>query len=106
MLKRKELSNCTLSTLIYCLAHLQIYSPFRDKLYKSLRDKCAEIYKSYLTQECQSDDTEINNDFLCEENLWLIKGDDNAQKLDNFIGLGLMHSINLFELMDKKISIC
>lgn len=105
LLKRKDLSNCTLSTLIYCLAHLKIYSPFKDRLYSSLREKSEENHHICFPQDKQYDETEQDEeDLLNEDKIWNIKGFDNAQKLDSFIELSLMHSIKLFELMDKRNS--
>lgn len=46
LLQRDELSNCTQSMLIYCLAHLKIYEPIRNQLQNQMRKKAIDTLKN------------------------------------------------------------
>ena len=102
LLKRSEIKCCTLSILIYCLAHLQIYSPFQDKLYSKMRYKAKEIFQN---QYIDGGDSKSPSDIDLDDTVWRIQGCDNAEKLDCFVDLGLIRSIKIFEKMDKKDSV-
>ena len=101
LLERDKISNCTLSTLIYCLSHLQIYAPFRDRLYKLLCKKGEELFLPQETTPPTETEQDVY-DILRSEKIWEIQGEDNAEKLERFVDLSLMHSIKIFELMDKR----
>lgn len=94
LLKRDTLNNCTISTLIYCLAHLQIYAPFRDSLFSKLKDKGMKNFSK----------TKIN-DSPDEDDTWMIReSGDNAQKLNDFLNLSLLHSIKIFSTIGHENS--
>jgi hypothetical protein len=94
LLKREKLSNCTLSTLIYCLAHLPIYEPFRDSLFDKLSKKgINNLSKVKINNKPNEDDT------------WQIKDiGDNSKKLENFLDLSLLHSIKIFSTIGQSNS--
>ena len=87
LLQRNDLPACTLSILVYCLAHLNMYTPIRDQLRKQIQNK-GEM-------------------FLQENNCadWNIKNNDSVEKLNQFINLSLKHSIEIFRLIDSNNSI-
>jgi hypothetical protein len=90
LLVRDDLNNCIQSMLIYCLAHMQMYSPIRDRLQNMMYDKASD---TLLKQHPQSSKlTEIQ---------WRIEGKDNAEKLKSFINLGLLHTITVFMLESR-----
>lgn len=95
LLQREELSNCTLSTLIYCLAHLHIYEPFRDNLYKKLYEKgVSNFSKLKISNEPNKDEA------------WKIDGNiSNAEKLKRFVDLSLLHSVKIFNTVGQKNSL-
>jgi hypothetical protein len=90
LLVRDDLNNCIQSMLLYCLAHMQMYSPIRDRLQNMMYRKAEE---TLLKQNPKSSRlTEIQ---------WKIEGNDNAEKLKSFINLGLLHTITVFILGNR-----
>lgn len=90
LIKRKDLPACMQSMLIYCLAHLHMYNPIRDKLKMQLNNYGYNFLRN-------------NN---CNEN-WEINNTDknSSEQLDYFINLSLYHSIKVFELIGTDNSI-
>lgn len=108
LLMREELSSCTLSMLIYCLAHLPIYAPIKDTLYKKLCCKAKEIIKQSGQETLPHTANNGENALLQEGNhntlqseIWNIKGQDNAKRLEYFVNLGLIRAMTVYEKMDS-----
>lgn len=91
LLQRDELSNCTQSILIYCLAHLEMYAPFRHKLCDKMLKKAE---KTLLEQQAEN---AVNQN---EE--WKIYGKDDVEKLQCFVNLSLKHTMQTFGLIDNS----
>lgn len=87
LLKRNDLPACMMSMLVYCLAHLNMYTPLRDQLREKIQRK--------------------GEDFLSEEKCtdWDIRNGDSINKLEQFMNLSLKHSISVFSLMGSDNSI-
>lgn len=104
LLQRKDLSNCAQSMLIYCLSHLQMYEPIRNRL----QDKMFQKGKETLIRQGLWDDTteqEVEEPVKrkpMEQSLWTVSGENDAEKLIRFQQLSLKHSIEVFELMAKR----
>lgn len=99
LLQREELSNCAQAMLIYCLAHLQIYEPIRNKLQDEMRQKGKE---TLIKQGLWDDDSEACNpkqphEPKAAQNLWRITGKNDAEKLTNFLQLSLKHAMEIFD---------
>lgn len=90
LLKRKDLNECLRATLIYCLAHLSVYPPIRDSLFKQIKNMKEEQFLPATMDELK---------------IWALNGKDNEENLNEFIKLSLKHSIEIFECMDKYNSI-
>lgn len=87
LLRREDLPACMQSMLVYCLAHIQMYAPIRDRLRKQLQD----YGQTFLSKkDCDN---------------WIIEGNDSVERLDRFINLSLKHSIEIFRLIDSNNSI-
>ena len=90
-LQREDVSCCTQSLLIYCLAHLDIYLPIRDQLMDRL---------------CQKGLCSLNDKYPDLENdMWNTTGDNNFEKLNCFIDLSLKHSMKIFTLIKPQDSL-
>ena len=87
LLQRDELPACMQSMLVYCLAHLRMYDPIRDRLRKQLQD----YGKNFLSKK------DCNN--------WIVNKVDSVDKLNQFITLSLKHSMETFRLIDSNNSI-
>lgn len=87
LLQRDELPACMQSMLVYCLAHLRMYDPIRDRLRKQLQD----YGKNFLLKK------DCNN--------WIVNKVDSVDKLNQFITLSLKHSMETFRLIDSNNSI-
>lgn len=81
LLQRSDLGNCAQSELIYCLAHQDMYMPFRHRLSMEMLRKGEHTLQS-LQIEAESE--------------WEIKGEDSVEKLRLFINLSLRHTMLLF----------
>lgn len=102
LLKRKKLSNCTLSMLLYILAYQKaIYAPIRDKLQKELLLKSAESLGRKIVADDQY--AMINLETADEERIWKVSG-NNSEKLIQFIDLSLNHTIEIFRFLDADNS--
>lgn len=91
LLKRKEIKNCTLSMLLYCLAHIPMYEPIRDTLQAKIHNRAKIAFRDAVPQR--------------NENDWEIYGIDNKEKLICFIDLSLMHTMQVYHSLDKTNSI-
>lgn len=87
LLKREYLPACTMSMLVYCLAHLKMYTPIRDQLRKQIQEKG----ENFLYDKDNSN--------------WEIKNGDSISKLEYFLNLSVKHSIEIFRLIDEGNSI-
>lgn len=107
LLRREDLSNCAQSMLIYCLAHLQMYEPIRNLL----QDKMLQKGKETLEKQGLWDDESEQNvtghpsGKANDQSLWEITGKNDAERLTRFLQLGLKHSMEIFDLIDKKNSL-
>lgn len=108
LLQREELGNCTLSMLIYCLMHLNIYEPIRNQLQIQMRNKGKELLSRQGLWDDLIEQNMItppeNNDIF--ESSWEILGKNDAEKMDRFLKLSLRLSLELFNLIDSKADIC
>lgn len=82
IIQREEVSTCTLSMLLYCLAHIQLYESMKD----NLRMELLERAKVLLGKNYDTDKWEIPSH--------LGKGKD---ALDHFIKLSLKYTIKIFD---------
>ena len=82
IIKREEVSTCTLSMLLYCLAHIQLCEFTKDEL----RMEVLERAKVLLKDDVDSDPWEISSK--------LGKG---TEALDRFIKLSLKYTIKIFD---------
>lgn len=98
LLQRDELSNCTQSMLIYCLAHLKIYEPIRNQLQNQMRKKAIDTLKKQglWNNEPQSSLIDTPEEKETEPSLWEIRGKNDADKMKRFMQLSLKHSMELF----------
>ena len=62
--------------LIYCLAHLQMYEPIRNKLQERMYQKGKEPLKHQGLW-----DDNFSGESQAEDNLWQIVGANDAEKL-------------------------
>lgn len=91
LLEREDLSNCLQSMMIYCLAHLEIYPPIRDRLRTKMIQKAEDTLQK---QKLLGD--------ITKDELWKIYGNDSFEKLEHFIKLSLKHSIEIFKLINDS----
>lgn len=106
LLEREEISNCTLSMLLYCLSHISIYEPTRIELLEKIRDRSITALtrppESIRDQRIISaDDKEsIEETFVDRfDSFWEIKGSNGKQRLDYFLNLSLLHTLVLYGAM-------
>lgn len=101
LLQRTDIGNCAQSMLIYCLAHLQMYEPIRNRLQEKMRQKAIET----LTKQGLWDETieQVAADTLGIESIgqstWTVSGKNAAEKLAQFQQLSLKHSMEIFNLI-------
>lgn len=110
LLQREEISNCTLSMLLYCLSHISIYEPIRIRLLNSIRDRSVVALAKPLDgtpdqRIINADDIENLEKYLIEnfDSSWVVKGDNGKQKLDYFLDLSLLHTLVLYGAMGQKV---
>lgn len=96
LLQRKDLSNCAQSMLIYCLAHLQMYEPIRNRLQERMYQKGKETLKQQGLWDATAEQEKFSNGSPAEDSLWKIDGATDAEKLERFKQLSLKHSMRLF----------
>lgn len=94
LLQRDELSNCTQSMLLYCLAHIKMYKPLQDELLNKLRKK-AEI--TLLRQHPEAK--------TIDQIKWDVCGKDYMERLKNFLDLSLLHTLRIFNCENRKNSL-
>lgn len=82
IIQREEVSTCTLSMLLYCLAHIQLYESMKDELRMELLERA----KVLLGKNYASGEWEIPTE--------LRRGKD---ALDHFIKLSLKYTIKIFD---------
>lgn len=109
LLQREEISNCTLSMLLYCLSYISIYEPIRIKLLNKICDHAI----SALTRPIGSipdhkiitaDDIESFKDKIAKvDSFWLVKGNNGKQRLDYFLNLSLLHTLVLYGAMGPEV---
>lgn len=97
LLQRQDLGNCAQAMLIYCLAHLQMYEPIRNKLQERMYQKGKETLKHQGLW-----DDKFSGESQAEDNLWQIVGVNDAEKLVRFQQLSLKHSMKIFHLIGKQ----
>ena len=85
LMQKQFLSNCVQSMLIYCLAHLKMYAPFRNELNKQLFDRGRKTLQ---------EQTPVGMEY--NEDDWDIISTDDSEKLKNFIDLSLKHTMQIF----------
>lgn len=103
LLKREDLSNCAQSMLIYCLAHLQMYEPIRNKLQDKMYKKAKDTLKQQgLWDEGEDPEENPSGLEMIKKGLWQITGTSAAKKLECFRRLSLKHSMVVFSLMDQQ----
>lgn len=90
LLQRDDLGNCVQSELIYCLAHQDMYMPFRHRLFMEMLRKGKDT---------------LQRRQIKGESEWEIKGEDSVDKLRLFIDLGLQHTMFLFGTKNNDILI-
>ena len=103
LLRREKINNCLLSMLIYCLAYQRIYTPLQDKLYYKMRDKAKSIFEA----QGISDEKECDISILAGKDgasEWRITETRNDKKLEQFLQLSLLHTIETFDTMDAEDS--
>lgn len=76
LLEREDLSNYLQSMMIYCLAHLEIYPPIRDRLRTKMIQKAEDTLQK---QKLLGD--------ITKDELWEIYGNDSFEKLEHFDSL-------------------
>jgi len=104
LLQRKDLGNCVQSMLIYCLAHLQLYEPIRNRLQRKMFQKGKEtLRRQGLWDKVAEQDTEIlsSNNSMNQE-FWKITGADDQEKLVHFQQLSLKHSMKILGLISEQ----
>lgn len=102
LLQRDELSNCTQSVLIYCLTHLQIYEPIRNKLQNKMLEKAVDTLRKQGLWEDDLQNVAYDGADGVTRNFWAIRGKDDAEKMERFLQLSLRHSMVLFNLMSSN----
>lgn len=104
LLRRKDLGNCAQSMLIYCLAHLQMYEPIRNRLQNKMFQKSKETLQ---LQGLWDDSTEqefgkpSDNKFSGQGH-WEITGVNDEEKLIRFQQLSLKHSMIVSGLISQR----
>lgn len=102
LLQRQDLGNCAQSMLIYCLAHLQMYEPIRNKLQEKMYQKGKETLRQQGLWDDAAEQQRSSEKIQAEDNLWQIIGSNDAEKLVRFQRLSLLHSMKIFNLLDKR----
>ena len=84
LIQREKISNCTLSMLAYCLANLSIYEPIRYALQ-------TKLYKKGNTAVAEKE--------------WKIPPKDSNSRLEYFMDLSLLHTMEIYALTDDNNSV-